>query len=246
MSETRPLPGRETGYNKAGVAVGIQTNVAKIKRDIMTACLSSGRDVNSVKIIAVSKNFPPEMAQECVNSGVIDLGENRVQELQAKYEHVRGARWHLIGHLQTNKVKYIVDKVHLIHSLDRWNLALELDRRARDKGLVLNTLVQVNVADEETKHGLDTSEVTDFVKEAAGLKGISIRGLMTIGPYVEDPEEVRPVFRQLRLIFHRLNNIPGVHMEQLSMGMTNDFKVAIEEGATMVRIGTAIFGRRVY
>ncbi|WP_003541810.1 YggS family pyridoxal phosphate-dependent enzyme [Desulfotomaculum nigrificans] len=224
--------------------MSIVENITVIKNEIADAALRAGRQPNEVKIIAVTKNVAAAKAQEAVRAGLTDLGENRVQELQNKFSEVTGARWHLIGHLQSNKVKYIVDKVDLIHSLDRWSLALEIDRRAREAGKVLSALVQVNVAKETTKFGLYVNEVKDFVTEAATLRGIYIRGLMTIAPLVQDPEEVRPVFRQLRQIAEDLKEIPGIKMEHLSMGMTNDYRIAVEEGATMVRIGTAIFGRR--
>ena len=224
--------------------MSIIENIALIKEQIARCAEKAGRNLNDIKLIAVSKNKTADKAREAVAAGLFDLGENRVQELMDKHPFVEGAHWHLIGHLQTNKVKYIVGKVVMVHSLDRWSLALELDRRARDAGMVIPTLVQVNVAGEETKFGLAVPEVRDFITEAATLPGISIQGLMTIAPYVENPEEVRPVFRQLRNISHGLKEIPGVRMEQLSMGMSNDFAVALEEGSTMIRIGTAIFGSR--
>ncbi|AQS58331.1 YggS family pyridoxal phosphate-dependent enzyme [Desulforamulus ferrireducens] len=224
--------------------MSIIQNITQMKNQIARAAEKAGRDVNDIRLIAVSKTVNAARVQEAVDAGICDLGENRVQELMDKYPLVEGARWHLIGHLQTNKVKYIVGKVALVHSLDRWSLALELDKRAREAGVVIPVLVQVNVAGEETKFGLAVPEVRDFVTEAAALTGISIEGLMTIAPLVENPEEVRPVFRELKRISEGLKDIPGVRMEQLSMGMSNDFAVAIEEGATMIRIGTAIFGSR--
>lgn len=226
--------------------MSVAENLALIKQEIATAAMRVGRDPGSVKVIAVTKNVSAAKARESVAAGVVDLGENRVQELQNKYPEVEGVSWHLIGHLQTNKVKYMIDKVALAHSLDRWSLALELDQRARQIEKVIPVLVQVNVAEEESKFGLHVNEVKDFITEAAQLKGISIEGLMTIAPFVDNPEEVRPVFKQLKQMAVSFNNIPGVKMEQLSMGMTNDYKVAIEEGSTMVRIGTAIFGERQY
>ncbi|CCO08762.1 YggS family pyridoxal phosphate-dependent enzyme [Desulforamulus hydrothermalis] len=224
--------------------MSIATNLAVIQKQIMASALKVNRDPASVKLIAVTKNVPAAGAIAAVAAGVADLGENRVQELCRKYPAVAGARWHMIGHLQSNKVKSVVGKVALVHSLDRWSLALELNRRSQEAGLVTPVLVQVNVAGEATKYGLPVDEVADFVAEAAALPGIAIQGLMTVAPLVEDPEEVRPVFRQLRQMAAQLKAVPGVKMEQLSMGMTNDFPVAIEEGSTMVRIGTAIFGSR--
>lgn len=224
--------------------MSIAQNINLIKEQIARSATKAGRNLSDIQLIAVSKNVNAEKAQEAITAGLSDLGENRVQELVDKYPSVDGARWHLIGHLQTNKVKYILGKVMMVHSLDRWSLAEELDRRAREAGLVIPVLVQVNVAGEETKFGLAVQEVKDFVTEAATLPGISIQGLMTIAPFVENPEEVRPVFRQLKNIAYGLKEIPGVRMDQLSMGMTNDFEVALEEGSTMIRIGTAIFGSR--
>jgi len=224
--------------------LSVVDNLALIQKQIAQCALKAGRNPASVTLIAVTKNVSAARAGECVAAGVADLGENRVQELRDKYPAVAGARWHLIGHLQSNKVKYIIGKVALLHSLDRWSLALEISRRSQEAGLVTPVLVQVNVAGEESKFGLPVDEVTDFVSEAAGLPGISTQGLMTIAPFVEDPEEVRPVFRRLKQMADRLREIPGATMEQLSMGMTNDFQVAVEEGSTMVRIGTAIFGSR--
>ncbi len=224
--------------------MSINQNITLIKEQIARSAEKAGRNPNDIKLIAVSKNMTADKAREAVAAGLVDLGENRVQELMDKHPLVEGAHWHLIGHLQTNKVKYIVGKVVMVHSLDRWSLALELDRRAREAGIIIPTLVQVNVAGEETKFGLAVPEVREFITEAATLPGISIRGLMTIAPYVENPEEVRPVFKQLRNISYGLREIPGVRMEQLSMGMSNDFAVALEEGSTMIRIGTAIFGSR--
>ncbi|GAB6158917.1 YggS family pyridoxal phosphate-dependent enzyme [Desulfotomaculum varum] len=224
--------------------MSIEANLAVIQKQIMASALKANRDPASVKLIAVTKNVSAAGAMAAVAAGVADLGENRVQELCQKYPVVTGARWHMIGHLQSNKVKSVVGKVTLVHSLDRWSLALELDRRSQEAGLITPVLVQVNVAGEATKFGLPVDEVADFVAEAATLPGISIRGLMTIAPLVKDPEEVRPVFRQLRQMAVQLKAVPRVKMEQLSMGMTNDFQVAVEEGSTMVRIGTAIFGSR--
>lgn len=224
--------------------MSIADNLATIKQQMIASALKVGRNPSEVSLIAVTKTVSVARANECVAAGVPDLGENRVQELQNKFPEVSGARWHLIGHLQTNKVKYIIGQAALIHSLDRWTLAEEIDKKSQAAGIVTPVLVQVNVAGEATKFGLAPQEVRDFVAEAAGLSGMAIQGLMTIAPFVANPEEVRPVFRQLKEIAHDLQDIPRVRMDQLSMGMTNDYTVAIEEGATMIRIGTAIFGSR--
>lgn len=222
----------------------IADNLSTIKQQILDSALKAGRNPVEVSLIAVTKNVSAARANECIAAGIFDLGENRVQELQNKLPEVPEARWHLIGHLQTNKVKHIIGRVALVHSLDRWTLAEEIDKKSQAAGIVTPVLVQVNVAGEETKFGLELQEARDFVAEAAGLSGIAIQGLMTIAPFVTNPEEVRPVFRQLKGLAHDLQDIPGVRMDQLSMGMTNDYKVAIEEGATLIRIGTAIFGSR--
>lgn len=224
--------------------MNIANNLNLIRKQILSSTLKAGRTPGSVSLIAVTKNFSAEHAKACVQAGVMDLGENRVQELREKIPEVTGARWHLIGHLQTNKVKYIIGQVSLVHSLDRWSLAMEIDNKSRALGLITPVLVQVNVAGEETKFGLSMAEAEDFVTAAAELKGINVRGLMTIAPFAEDPEEVRPVFRRLRELSEEFKEIPGVKMEHLSMGMSHDFHVAIEEGSTMVRLGTAIFGSR--
>lgn len=224
--------------------MSVAENLAVIHREISRSALKAGRDPGMIKIIAVTKNVSAEKAREAVAAGILDLGENRVQELQNKFAHVRGVHWHLIGHLQSNKVKYIMDKADLVHSLDRWSLARELDHRAGEWHKVMPVLLQVNVAGEQTKFGLPVDEVRDFAMAVAELKGIKIQGLMTIAPLVDHAEEVRPVFRELKNISDGLKDIPGVCMDQLSMGMTNDYAVAIEEGATMVRVGTAIFGYR--
>ncbi|GAB6181954.1 YggS family pyridoxal phosphate-dependent enzyme [Desulfotomaculum defluvii] len=224
--------------------MSIANNLSVIKEEIIASALKVGRDPAEISLIAVTKNVSAAKAKECVAAGVLNLGENRVQELQNKFPEVHGARWHLIGHLQTNKVKYIMGQVALVHSLDSWTLAEEIDKKSLAAGIVTPVLVQVNVAGEETKFGLAPREVRDFVSDAAALSGVVIQGLMTIAPFVDNPEEVRPVFRQLKELANGLRDIPGVSMEHLSMGMTNDYKVAIEEGATLVRIGTAIFGSR--
>lgn len=224
--------------------MSIADNISTIKQKILYSASKVGRNPLEVSLIAVTKSVSAARANECIAAGVLDLGENRVQELQNKLPEVPGARWHLIGHLQTNKVKYIIGQVALVHSLDRWTLAEEINKKSQAAGIVTPVLVQVNVAGEETKFGLAPQEVRDFVSEAAGLPGIAIQGLMTIAPFVANPEEVRPVFRQLKELANDLQDIPGVRMDQLSMGMTNDYMVAIEEGATLIRIGTAIFGSR--
>jgi pyridoxal phosphate enzyme (YggS family) len=222
-------------------------NVEKIRERVRAAELRSGRKPGGVRIIAVTKTVEPGRILKAIGCGITDLGENRVQELTEKYDIIdRECRWHLIGHLQTNKVKYIVDKVSLIHSLDSMELAQEIQKRAAKAGRILETLVQVNIAGEETKSGISPGQALDFVKALSVLGNIRVKGLMTIAPMAENPEDVRWVFAGLKklLIDIRKENIDNIDMECLSMGMSNDFETAIEEGSNMVRIGTAIFGRR--
>lgn len=201
----------------------------------------------SVKLIAVTKTLGIDKIQEAVDYGLRDLGENRVQEILEKYPvFPKDVRWHLIGHLQTNKVKSIVDKVYMIHSLDSLKLAEEIEKRAAAIDRVMPCLVQVNIADEETKFGLQKDETLDFVKELTHFPHIAVEGLMTIGPHVRDEEQIRNVFRELRMLKEQIDALalPAVKMRELSMGMSGDYPLAVREGATMVRVGTTIFGSR--
>ncbi|MCL6610810.1 MAG: YggS family pyridoxal phosphate-dependent enzyme [Peptococcaceae bacterium] len=225
---------------------GIGENLSRLRGEVLAAAVKAGRDPADIKIIAVTKGVPVGRMLEAVREGITDLGENRVQELLAKQPRFGPeVRWHLIGHLQTNKVKSVVGRVRLIHSLDSWRLACEIDRRSREAGVVSEVLVQVNVSGEDTKHGLAPAEVQDFIKSALELPGISVRGLMTVAPLVEDPEEARPVFRELKRLFDSIREaVPSVPMAYLSMGMTNDYRVAVEEGSNILRVGAAIFGAR--
>ncbi len=224
----------------------ISYNIKSVLEKVRTAAAKANRDPAEIKIVAVTKTVPVEWIREAVDAGLTVLGENRVQELTAKYPLVEGVEWHLIGHLQSNKVKYIVDKVSLIHSLDSLSLAEEINKRMLPLGRVMDVLVQVNVADEDTKFGISPAETRDFIDAVRQLPGLKIKGLMTIGPYVEEPEEVRPVFRKLRMLAEELKTIglPGVEMNHLSMGMSNDYIIAVEEGATLLRLGSALFGPR--
>jgi pyridoxal phosphate enzyme (YggS family) len=225
----------------------IYDNCDRIRERMSAAARRAGRDPADVKLIAVSKTVDPDRIRKALEWGIADLGENRVQELCDKADILDGGfRWHLIGHLQTNKVKYIIDKVGMIHSLDRMELAEEIQKRAEKAGRVVEALVQVNVAAEDTKFGISPEEALGFIRNVAEMGNIKIKGLMTIAPLAESPEEVRWVFAGLRklLIDIRKENIDNIDMDCLSMGMSNDFEVAIEEGATMVRIGTALFGKR--
>ncbi|TEB17971.1 hypothetical protein Psfp_00094 [Pelotomaculum sp. FP] len=221
-------------------------NLRRLQERIVTAAMRAGRNPGEIKLVAVTKTVPVEKIKEALDCGVNRLGENRVQEFLNKYQQLPpGVEWHFIGHLQTNKVNKIIGKVHLIHSLDRWELAEELHQAAIKRGQVAKVLVQVNVAGEKSKYGLAPSETVDFVASATGLAGLSVEGLMTIAPWSVNPEEVRPVFRQLKDIARKVEDrAPGSKMDYLSMGMSGDWEVAVEEGANILRIGTAVFGER--
>lgn len=222
-------------------------NVLAVQERIRAAALRADRDPAGVTLIAVTKTVSPETAAEAVAAGLTHLGENRVQEARDKRPLVPGSvNWHLIGHLQTNKAKYAVDLFDWVHSLDRLDLAEELHRRAVLRERRLPVLAQVNVSREATKSGVEPAGLRDLARRLARLDGLDVRGLMTIAPLVDNPEEARPIFRRLAELANELRQegIDGVHVEHLSMGMSNDFEVAIEEGATMVRIGTALFGKR--
>ena len=227
----------------------LKDNFDKVNANIQAACDRVGRNREDVTLIAVSKTKPIQMLQEAYDFGVRVFGENKVQEIVDKYEALpKDISWHMIGHLQRNKVKYIIDKVEMIHSVDSIRLAEEIDKEAAKKGVVVNVLLEVNMAKEDTKFGLMPEEVMDFIDEIVRFQNIRVQGLMTIAPFVENPEENRKHFANLKKLSvdiakKRVNN---VNMSVLSMGMTNDFEVAIEEGATMVRVGTAIFGKRNY
>ncbi len=221
----------------------IKNNLNKVYKKIEKAAVKVGRDPNEVTIVAVTKNIDLDGIKPVVKEGLVDLGENRVQEMLLKQPHFNSeVHWHLIGHLQRNKVKSVVGKVKLIHSVDSWRLAEEISGRSEEKGFVSDVLIQVNVSGEKSKYGVSTEEVFDFIETCSGLTGLSVRGLMTMAPMVKNPEQVRPVFRELRDIRDRLRQrIPGIPLNHLSMGMTNDYQIAVEEGADLLRIGTAIF-----
>ena len=213
------------------------------------ACKRAGRSRDEVTLIAVSKTKPVSLIREAMACGQVDFGENKVQELCKKQEEIREPlRWHLIGHLQRNKVKYVVDKACLIHSVDSERLAQEIQKEAAKRDLVCPVLVEVNVGGEETKSGVSPQEALPLVRSIAALPNVKVKGLMTVAPPVEKPEDARIYFKELRELADTIRKeaIPGVEMKELSMGMTGDFEAAIEEGATMVRVGTAIFGARDY
>jgi len=228
----------------------IKEKLKEVEENIEKACKRANRNKDDVTLIAVSKTKPTKMILEAMDYGTVDFGENKVQELVSKYEEINDSKinWHLIGHLQRNKVKYIIDKVCLIHSVDSLRLAEQISSEAKKKGLVCDILLEVNVANEETKFGISVDECLDLVEKIALLEGVHIKGLMTVAPYVVDPEENREIFRKLRKLSVDIKskNIDNVSMEVLSMGMTNDYEVAIEEGATLVRVGSGIFGERQY
>ena len=227
----------------------LKENLEQVQRNIAQACAKAGRSTEEVTLIAVSKTKPLSDLEEILDCGIIEFGENKVQELCDKYEHIKTpVHWHMIGHLQTNKVKYIADKVSLIHSVDSLKLAQQIDKEASKKNVIVPILIEVNVAQEESKFGVSTQDTLMLVKEISKCANVSVKGLMTIAPYVADAEENRIHFRALKELAQEIAqcNIDGVSMECLSMGMTNDYMVAIEEGATHVRVGTGIFGERNY
>lgn len=227
----------------------IKGNLKQVEEKIENACMRAERNREDVTLIAVSKTKPIPMLQEAYEYGCRHFGENKVQELVDKYEVMpKDIKWHMIGHLQRNKVKYIVDKVYLIHSVDSLRLAEEISKEAMKKQVTVNILVEVNVAGEDSKFGTTTQEALELVQAISALPGISIKGLMTIAPYVENGEENRQYFVKLRQLSVDImrKNIDNVSMDVLSMGMTGDYQVAVEEGATYVRVGTGIFGERDY
>ena len=228
--------------------MNITENYRNVLQRIEKACGRCGRSPQDVHLIAVSKTHPEEEIRAVYDQGQRLFGENRVQEMCAKMPDLpQDISWHLIGHLQQNKVKYVVGSAAMIHSVDSVRLAEAISKEAVKKGVVVPVLAEINVAEEESKFGITAEEAEGFILTISRLPGLDVRGLMTVAPYVPDPEENRPVFRKLKQIsvdINRKNN--NIYLDELSMGMTNDFEVAIEEGATMIRVGTAIFGERNY
>lgn len=228
----------------------IRENIETIRLNIKNAKETVGRSSDDVTLIAVTKTVDVDKVLDAIECGVTDVGENKPQELARKYEIIGDkVRWHLIGSLQTNKVKYIIDKVHMIHSLDRVGLCEEIQKRAEKIDRVIDCLVQVNISKEDSKHGLEEDEVIDFIKDvSSNYNNINIKGLMTMAPFTEDEDNIRIVFKKLKNLSLKIDNlnIPKVSMNYLSMGMSNDYKIAIEEGSTIVRVGTSIFGERNY
>jgi pyridoxal phosphate enzyme (YggS family) len=226
----------------------VSENINVLREAISRSCVRAGRSPSEVTLVAVAKTFPPSAVREALEAGVADIGENYVQELLTKRGELAGAdiRWHFIGHLQSNKVKSIAGWIHMIHAVDSLPLALEIDRHAAGAGRVIKCMVEVNTTGEQTKFGVAPGQVASLVRSLAMCSHISIAGLMTMGPFLPDPESSRPMFRRLRELKEEIGSLTqdNVSMRHLSMGMTGDFEVAIEEGATLLRIGTAIFGPR--
>ena len=225
----------------------IRNNIEEVLRRVDAAAGKAGKSREDVQVIAVTKTVDVQRIMKALECGLLNLGENRVQELGDKFDLINGTcHWHLIGHLQTNKVKYVLGKVKMIHSLDRLELAEEIQKRAEKAGLTVEALVQVNIAEEESKFGTEKDKVCEFLKAVSKFKNVKVKGLMTIAPLAENPEDIRWVFKELKKLHIDISkeNIDNIDMDYLSMGMSNDFEVAIEEGSNMVRIGTAIFGKR--
>jgi pyridoxal phosphate enzyme (YggS family) len=227
----------------------ISENIKAIRNEIEDICRQKNIDAKDITLIAVTKTIDVTRIKEAVDSGITHVGENKVQEIMDKYDALKDiANIHLIGHLQSNKVKYIIDKVKLIHSVDSMKLMDEINKRAKKSGIIADILIQVNVAREDTKFGIEMGDVDSHIEYASKLDNIRVRGLMTIAPYFEDVEKTRPIFRVLKEKFDELSSerYSNVEMKYLSMGMTNDYKIALEEGSNMIRVGTGIFGKRVY
>jgi len=226
----------------------IVSNIMIIRQRMAAAAQRSGRDPGDIQLMAVSKTIPPEHIREAADAGITLFGENYVQEAREKIPAIsQDVSWHMIGHLQTNKVKYVVNLFHWIHSVDRLELAQELDKRARLNQRTLKVLIEVNVSGEASKSGMEPSRVLELVRQTSGLPHLNVRGLMTMPPYSDDPEQSRPYFQALSQLRDEISvaAIPNIRMDELSMGMTDDFEVAIEEGATIIRVGRAIFGERI-
>jgi len=228
----------------------IKYNIADILKNVEASANKVGKTLDDITVIAVTKTVDYKRANEAIEAGLNNLGENRVQEFMNKYEQMDNSNinWHIIGHLQTNKVKYIINKVKLIHSLESLSLAEEINKRSKQNGVVTEVLIELNIGEEESKFGIKNNELIDFIKSVENLEYIKIVGLMTVAPYVENKEDVRWVFKEMKNLYDVVSNMSfkNVQMKYLSMGMTNDYDVAIEEGSNVIRIGTAIFGSRVY
>jgi len=229
--------------------MSIKSNIEYINELKGAAAIKSGRKPEDVLLVAVTKLHTPEEMNEAIDAGVTDIGENKVQEVLDKYDRVKPVRWHLIGHLQTNKVKYIIDKVCMIHSVDSLHLAKEIDKRAAQHGKVMDILIQVNSAQEESKFGITTEETDQLINDISEqCPNIMIKGLMCIAPFEDNPDDARQYFAEVKKIYDKYKDHKSerVDFQYLSMGMTNDFEVAVEEGSNLIRVGTAIFGYRDY
>ncbi|MFZ1037497.1 MAG: YggS family pyridoxal phosphate-dependent enzyme [Smithella sp.] len=225
----------------------ITANINKIKQRIAAAATRCNRAPESIKLLAVTKTVPIPAIEQAIEAGITVLGENYVQEAKEKIAVIgQRASWHMIGHLQTNKAKYTVNLFDYIHSVDRLELAAEINKRARLIARKINILIEINVSGEKTKNGITASEAIELIKNVSMLESVSVKGLMTMAPYSTNPENSRPYFSELRNLRNKIicEGITNIQMEELSMGMTDDFEIAIEEGATIVRIGRAIFGQR--
>lgn len=229
--------------------MSIKTNIEYIQELKGEAAKQSGRNPDDVLLVAVTKLHSPEEINEAIDAGITDIGENKVQEIMDKYDKVKPVRWHLIGHLQTNKVKYIIDKVSMIHSVDSLKLAKEIDKRAGQHGINMDILIQVNSAEEESKFGITTGETEQLIKDISEqCPNVTIKGMMCIAPFAEDPNEIRGYFAEVKTLYDKYSDsdLDRVDFKYLSMGMTHDFQVAILEGSNLIRVGTAIFGYRDY
>lgn len=226
----------------------ISENLEQIRNKIDIAAKKSNRSLNDITLIAVTKTYSPDAINEAIDNGITDIGENKVQEIVEKYDLVKPVRWHLIGHLQTNKVKYIIDKVHMIHSVDSIRLMDEIERQAVKHNVKMNILIQVNISGEESKFGIRPDELEDMLIYASKLNNVKVCGLMTILPKIDTDISLRLQFVNIKDIFIDISNkkYDNVDMQYMSMGMSGDFEMAIEEGSNMVRIGRAIFGERIY
>ncbi len=228
--------------------MNIAQNIADILKSIEESAKKLGKSLEDITVIAVTKTVDSSRALQAFEAGLSDLGENRVQEFVNKHENLKNydIDWHIIGHLQKNKVKYIIGKVKLIHSLESLSLAEERDKRSKQHGIVTDVLVELNIAEEESKFGIKKDNLIDFLKSVKEFENIRIVGLMTVAPFAENKEDVRWVFKEMKHLYDTISNMSfkNVEMKFLSMGMTNDYDVAIEEGANIIRIGTAIFGSR--
>ena len=229
--------------------MAFKKNIEDVLTKVKDAAVVSNREVSDIKLVAVTKTVDVDVINEAIDYGISHIGESRVQELLEKYEQIGDiVKWHLIGHLQRNKVKYIIDKVDIIHSLDSFRLAKEINIRAENINRIVECLLQVNVSKEKTKYGVNLEDVGHILKDITSLNNIRIVGLMTIAPHVDDEEQIRQCFRELKNIFDQISKMDflNVKMKYLSMGMSDDFEIAIQEGANFIRIGTSIFGERNY